>query len=85
MPKIKTEISQHVADVCSRRVFSNTFLRQRELGIHFPMGHNDQFHKTLYSSTTPITSWDISKPEVEDGPSVSPHGAVFNLEYAPDG
>ncbi|XP_058807346.1 DDB1- and CUL4-associated factor 10 [Phymastichus coffea] len=76
MPKIKFGANQH-------KIFNNTYLRQRELGIRLPMGHVDHFHKTLYSSVKPITSWDISEPD--DGPQGAPQGAIFNLEYSPDG
>lgn len=54
------------------------WLRQRELGINFPLGHADHFHKTLYSSIQPVTSWDHALSPVT-------HGGVFNLEYSPDG
>lgn len=57
----------------------NTFwLRQRELGIKFPLGHADLFHKSLYSAIQPVTSWDHAL-------SPATHGGVFNLEYSPDG
>ncbi|XP_076759821.1 DDB1- and CUL4-associated factor 10 homolog [Xylocopa sonorina] len=55
------------------------WLRQRELGIQFPLGHSDNFHKTLYSSIQPVTSWDHALS------STAAHGGVFNLEYSPDG
>lgn len=66
MPKIKTKQA------------NSLWLRQRELGIKFPLGHADRFHKTLYSSVQPVTSWDHTL-------SVAAHGGVFNLEYSPDG
>ncbi|XP_076630424.1 DDB1- and CUL4-associated factor 10 homolog [Colletes latitarsis] len=66
MPKIKT------------RQPNSLWLRQRELGIKFPLGHADRFHKTLYSSIQPVASWDHAL-------STDPHGGVFNLEYSPDG
>ncbi|XP_015181790.1 PREDICTED: DDB1- and CUL4-associated factor 10 isoform X1 [Polistes dominula] len=69
MPKIKT-----------KQTSNNLWIRQRELGITFPLGHNDRFHKTLYSSIFPITSWDHG-----DNLAVARHGGVFNLEYSPDG
>lgn len=48
--------------------------------MKFPLGHSDNFHKTLYSSIQPITSWDHG-----DNLSAARHGGVFNLEYSPDG
>lgn len=69
MPKIKT-----------KQTSNNLWIRQRELGIRFPLGHSDRFHKTLYSSIFPITSWDHG-----DNLAVARHGGVFNLEYSPDG
>ncbi|KAG7191124.1 hypothetical protein KM043_007156 [Ampulex compressa] len=69
MPKIKT-----------RQTSNSLWLRQRELGIKFPLGHGDHFHKTLYSSIQPVTSWDHA-----DNLSTATHGGVFNLEYSPDG
>ncbi|XP_034178882.2 DDB1- and CUL4-associated factor 10 homolog [Osmia lignaria lignaria] len=66
MPKIKT------------RQANSLWLRQRELGIKFPLGHADRFHKTLYSSIQPVTSWDHALSDAA-------HGGVFNLEYSPDG
>nr|XP_031843052.1 DDB1- and CUL4-associated factor 10 [Nomia melanderi] len=66
MPKIRT------------RQPNSLWLRQRELGIRFPLGHADRFHKTLYSSIQPVTSWDHAL-------SPATHGGVFNLEYSPDG
>ncbi|XP_053975782.1 DDB1- and CUL4-associated factor 10 [Hylaeus anthracinus] len=66
MPKIRT------------RQPNSLWLRQRELGIKFPLGHADRFHKTLYSSIQPVTSWDHAL-------SPATHGGVFNLEYSPDG
>lgn len=65
MPKIRT------------RQPNSLWLRQRELGIRFPLGHADRFHKTLYSSIQPVTSWDHAL-------SPATHGGVFNLEYSPD-
>ncbi|GAB1865174.1 WD repeat-containing protein 32-like protein [Camponotus japonicus] len=59
---------------------NSLWLRQRELGVKFPLGHSDNFHKTLYSSIQPITSWDHG-----DNLSAARHGGVFNLEYSPDG
>ncbi|XP_012063396.1 PREDICTED: DDB1- and CUL4-associated factor 10 [Atta cephalotes] len=59
---------------------NSLWLRQRELGVKFPLGHNDDFHKTLYSSIQPITSWDHG-----DNLTAARHGGVFNLEYSPDG
>ncbi|XP_015430172.1 PREDICTED: DDB1- and CUL4-associated factor 10 [Dufourea novaeangliae] len=66
MPKIRTKQP------------NSLWLRQRELGIKFPLGHADRFHKTLYSSIQPVTSWDHAL-------SSATHGGVFNLEYSPDG
>ncbi|KOC59249.1 DDB1- and CUL4-associated factor 10 like protein [Habropoda laboriosa] len=66
MPKIRS------------RQANSLWLRQRELGIKFPLGHADRFHKTLYSSIQPVTSWDHALP-------AAAHGGVFNLEYSPDG
>nr|XP_012143917.1 PREDICTED: DDB1- and CUL4-associated factor 10 isoform X2 [Megachile rotundata] len=66
MPKIKT------------RQANSLWLRQRELGIRFPLGHADCFHRTLYSSIQPVTSWDHALSDAA-------HGGVFNLEYSPDG
>ena len=48
--------------------------------MKFPLGHNDDFHKTLYSSIQPITSWDHG-----ENLTAARHGGVFNLEYSPDG
>ncbi|XP_029163822.1 DDB1- and CUL4-associated factor 10 [Nylanderia fulva] len=59
---------------------NSLWLRQRELGVKFPLGHSDNFHKTLYSSIQPITSWDHG-----DNLTAARHGGVFNLEYSPDG
>ncbi|KYN05383.1 DDB1- and CUL4-associated factor 10 like protein [Cyphomyrmex costatus] len=59
---------------------NSLWLRQRELGVRFPLGHSDDFHKTLYSSIQPITSWDHG-----DNLTAARHGGVFNLEYSPDG
>ncbi|XP_017889816.1 DDB1- and CUL4-associated factor 10 [Ceratina calcarata] len=67
MPKVRT------------RQANSLWLRQRELGIKFPLGHSDRFHKTLYSSIQPVTSWDHALS------STAAHGGVFNLEYSPDG
>ncbi|XP_016919384.1 DDB1- and CUL4-associated factor 10 [Apis cerana] len=67
MPKIRT------------RQANSLWLRQRELGIKFPLGHADCFHKTLYSSMKPVTSWDHALS------AAAAHGGVFNLEYSPDG
>lgn len=50
------------------------------MGVKFPLGHSDNFHKTLYSSIQPITSWDHG-----DNLTAARHGGVFNLEYSPDG
>lgn len=69
MPKIKTKLH-----------LNSTWLRQRELGISLPLGHNDRFHKTLYSSVQPVTSWDHNENLFS-----AIHGGVFNLEYSPDG
>ncbi|XP_066581245.1 DDB1- and CUL4-associated factor 10 homolog [Prorops nasuta] len=69
MPKVRTK---HIA--------SNLWLRQRELGINFPLGHGDRFCKNLYSSIQPVTSWDHL-----DNLTTARHGGVFNLEYSPDG
>ncbi|EZA55512.1 DDB1- and CUL4-associated factor 10 [Ooceraea biroi] len=69
MPKIRTRQTPH-----------SLWLRQRELGMKFPLGHSDDFHKTLYSSIQPITSWDHG-----DNLTAARHGGVFNLEYSPDG
>jgi WD repeat-containing protein 32 len=80
MPQIKTEINQHRATVQTRQIFNNMYIRQRELGMHFPMGHSDRFYKTLYTSMQPITSWDHSEKV-----TCAIHGGVFNLEYSPDG
>ncbi|XP_014486888.1 PREDICTED: DDB1- and CUL4-associated factor 10 [Dinoponera quadriceps] len=59
---------------------NSLWLRQRELGVKFPLGHSDHFHKTLYSSMQPVTSWDHG-----DNLTAARHGGVFNLEYSPDG
>lgn len=67
MPKVRT------------RQANSLWLRQRELGIKFPLGHVDHFHKTLYSSIQPVTSWDHALS------AAAAHGGVFNLEYSPDG
>lgn len=69
MPKIRT-----------RHVSNSSWLRQREIGFKFPLGHNDRFYKTLYSSIQPCTSWDHG-----ENLSSAMHGGVFNLEYSPDG
>ncbi|XP_015594921.1 DDB1- and CUL4-associated factor 10 [Cephus cinctus] len=69
MPKVRT-----------RQASNSLWLRQRELGMQFSLGHSDRFHKTLYSSIQPVTSWD----HVENLSSAM-HGGVFNLEYSPDG
>lgn len=69
MPKIRT-----------KQTPNSLWLRQRELGVKFPLGHSDDFHKTLYSSIQPITSWDHG-----DNLTAARHGGVFNLEYSPDG
>ena len=69
MPKIKTKVTSN-----------SMWLRQRELGIRQPLGHNDRFHKTLYSSIQPVTSWDHGENLCN-----AIHGGVFNLEYSPDG
>lgn len=69
MPKIR-----------SRSSTGGLWLRQRELGINFPLGHGDSFHKTLYSSVQPVTSWDH-----KENLCSAMHGGVFNLEYSPDG
>ncbi|XP_001606470.2 DDB1- and CUL4-associated factor 10 [Nasonia vitripennis] len=80
MPKIKGEINQNRAVAQARQMFNNMYVRKRELGMRFPMGHNDLFHKTLYTSMQPIMSWDHN-----DKVSSAIHGGVFNLEYSPDG
>lgn len=67
MPRIKTKQA------------SSLWLRQRELGVQFSLGHADHFHKTLYSSIQPVTSWDHALS------AAAAHGGVFNLEYSPDG
>lgn len=69
MPKIRT-----------RQGTGGLWLRQRELGIRFPLGHGDHFHKTLYSSIKPVTSWDHGENLCN-----AMHGGVFNLEFSPDG
>lgn len=69
MPKIK-----------SHPVSNSLWLRQREMGMKFPLGHQDRFYKTLYSSIQPVTSWDH-----RNDLSTAQHGAVFNMEYSPDG
>ncbi|XP_015517052.1 DDB1- and CUL4-associated factor 10 homolog [Neodiprion pinetum] len=69
MPKIRT-----------KPVSNSSWLRQREIGFKFPLGHNDRFYKTLYSSIQPCTSWDH-----RENVSSAMHGGVFNLEYSPDG
>lgn len=63
-----------------RQTPNSLWLRQRELGVKFPLGHSDHFHKTLYSSMQPVTSWDHG-----DNLTAARHGGVFNLEYSPDG
>lgn len=80
MPKLKPIINQHRATVMARQVFNNRFIRQRELGVQFPLGYTDQFYKTLYTSVQPTTSWDHN-----DSITSANHGGVFNLEYSPDG
>lgn len=80
MPKLKAHINQHKANVLARQVFNNKYIRQRELGMQFPLGHTDKFYKTLYTSVQPTTSWD-HKDSIKTGA----HGGVFNLEYSPDG
>lgn len=69
MPKIRT-----------KQTPNSLWLRQRELGVKFPLGHSDDFHRTLYSSVQPTTSWDHG-----DNLTTARHGGVFNLEYSPDG
>lgn len=59
---------------------NSLWLRQRELGVKFPLGHSDHFHKTLYSSMQSVASWDHG-----DNLAAARHGGVFNLEYSPDG
>ncbi|KAL0103124.1 hypothetical protein PUN28_017450 [Cardiocondyla obscurior] len=59
---------------------NSLWLRQRELGFKSSLGHSDDFHRTLYSSVQPITSWDHG-----DNLTAARHGGVFNLEYSPDG
>ncbi|KAF7997091.1 hypothetical protein HCN44_005368 [Aphidius gifuensis] len=66
--------------VRSKPITGGHWLRQRELGNNFPPGYGDRFHKTLYSSIQPVTSWD-SKETL----GTAMHGGVFNLEYSPDG
>ncbi|XP_034937257.1 DDB1- and CUL4-associated factor 10 [Chelonus insularis] len=56
------------------------WLRQRETGLNYSLGHVDRFYKTLYSSIQPVTSWDHGKNLRN-----AMHGGVFNLEYSPDG
>ncbi|XP_014218160.1 DDB1- and CUL4-associated factor 10 isoform X2 [Copidosoma floridanum] len=80
MPKIKTEIKNHNAAVWARQLFNTNYLRQRELGLKFPMGHSDRFFKSLYTSIQPVSSWDHHHKL-----SSAMHGGVFNLEYSPDG
>ncbi|XP_067007174.2 DDB1- and CUL4-associated factor 10 homolog [Anabrus simplex] len=68
MPKVRT------------RIMSDFYLRQRELGQRFPLGHADRFYRELYSSILPCTSWDHG-----DSLRNARHGGVFNLEFSPDG
>lgn len=79
MPKIKSELSVNSSGKV-RQLFNIKYLRQREMGIKFPIGHNDQLHKSLYKSIQPLYSWDH-----HDKLSSAMHGGVFNLEYSPDG
>ncbi|XP_043268966.1 DDB1- and CUL4-associated factor 10 [Venturia canescens] len=69
MPKIRT-----------RQTTGGSWLHQRELGLRFPLGHGDRFYKTLYSSIQPVKTWDHGENLCN-----AIHGAVFNLEYSPDG
>ncbi|XP_012261961.2 DDB1- and CUL4-associated factor 10 [Athalia rosae] len=69
MPKIRT-----------KQISNSSWLRQREIGFKFPLGHNDRFYKTLYSAIQPCTSWDHG-----ENLASAMHGGVFNLEYSPDG
>ena len=80
MPRLKNEINQQRVAAQARQMFSQTYLRNRELGLDTNMGQNDRLHKTLYTSMQCINSWDH-----KDRVAGADHGAVFNLEYSPDG
>lgn len=60
--------------------FSNTWLRQREIGLKPKLGSQDRFMKGLYTSIVPCTSWDHSDSLRSGFP-----GGIFNLEFSSDG
>ncbi|XP_014221409.1 DDB1- and CUL4-associated factor 10 [Trichogramma pretiosum] len=76
MPKLRAEQNRRRAAAQARQSFSNMYIRNRELGMSPSLGQNDMFHKTLYTSVERVKTWDNSS---------AGHGAVFNLEYSPDG
>lgn len=61
-------------------MFTNSWLRQREIGQRPAIGSSDKFMKGLYTSILPCTSWDH-----KDSLHCALPGGVFNLEFSPDG
>ncbi|XP_059469759.1 DDB1- and CUL4-associated factor 10 homolog isoform X2 [Neocloeon triangulifer] len=55
------------------------YLRRRELGLQQPVGFQDSLRLKLYYNIQPVDSFTAS---AATGPS---HGAVFNLQFSPDG
>ena len=78
MPKVKS--SRHLG---YGGFFPNSEINRRELGYKATLGWENRLKSSLYSSLLPCNSWD---PNAEAMPKkfVS-HGAVFNLEFSPDG
>nr|CAD7590120.1 unnamed protein product [Timema genevievae] len=81
MLQSKRETSKPISKMGKKNVINRSlWLRQRENGQTLPIGHSDNFSKSLYSSIVPCTSWDHS-----NNLKNTMHGGVFNLEFSPDG
>nr|CAD7396732.1 unnamed protein product [Timema cristinae] len=81
MLQSKRETSKPISKMGKKNVINRSlWLRQRENGQALPIGHSDNFSKSLYSSIIPCTSWDHSNTLKN-----TMHGGVFNLEFSPDG
>uniref|UniRef100_T1IHD2 Uncharacterized protein n=1 Tax=Strigamia maritima TaxID=126957 RepID=T1IHD2_STRMM len=55
-----------------------SWLYQREIGCPPPLGLRDRQSKDIYSAVQPTASWNTTEHGFN-------HGAIFNLEFSPDG
>ena len=56
------------------------WLRDREMGLQPPLGHNDQFKTMLYSSVDVHGFWDPVNRSTEGS-----YGGIFNFDFSTDG